>query len=161
MHIIIKTFLTVFILLLLPLVLFQFLLGYGEDLNELKQVLMLLILPYGFAPLALGSIALSALHHSLLSAHKKRLYGFLTVAVIIALRIAMLFAWGDGSWGTLGMMIFGGVELFCLGCIGVLFWMMNGIPADKRDRTRIILFVLLLAVFILQTAGFLRPGLIE
>src|SRR3989344_6399203 len=154
MQIIARTFLTAIILLLLPL-------GYGGGLNELKQVLVLLVSPDGFAPLTLGIIILSALHHSSFPPDKKRLYVFIAIAALIVIRVVMFFALGDGSWGSLGMIIFGGIELLCYALIALLFSFMDRIPAEKRDRTRIILFVVLLAIFTLQSTGFLRPGLIE
>jgi len=141
---------------LLAIFIFNLLLGYQGF------AYWILITPFAFFP---SFYIASILIVLFFLKHQERGRRFKYVLSIIGLdliyRTVLFFVAGDGSWGSLGLMIYGILEIATLIIAVLLFLILMRLESKKQMIVIWTVFSILLLLNMIQYFGFLRPGLIE
>lgn len=147
----------------LVLFIFNLLLGDGGSIQRVASLFQPSF--YGFFPVLIYFLFLVAIFVSNFepTRKKKLLWLFVLVPLVYraALFLIMMLIGGYNSWGFLGAMIYGGVEIAVLVIVSIIMHLLLSLENNKQNVTVFIIFVVLFLLNIIQWFGILRPGLIE
>ena len=148
---------------LLTLFIFNLLLGYGGS----TAMLVSLFRPsfFNFFPVVIYFLLLVTIFTSNFELAKKRKWMWFVVLTPLIYRvllfISLIAMGGDNSWGLLGVMIYGIVEVLAVLIMRFFMSKLLDFENKKQDIIISITFVVLVVLNTLQWFGILRPGLIE